>query len=606
VFFLAVIKVLTSKTSRDYLYTAAIAFLELLAAAILSASFNFFLFLALYLLFAIAALTSGEIRRSMNKSRSTARGGLSRFHPRLGLLSASVALGILALTAGLFFLLPRTAEAAFAHLISHRVFLPGFSNQVTLGEIGEIKNSSRTVMHIRIFTQPLGGLKWRGSALTEFDGKRWSNAQRLGTPIRIENGRVDLRPIDAGRTIIYHVELGAFETDALFFAGTPENLYLHSPSLYRTDTGSYRLGHPTPQGFNYDAYSLLEEVPERALPVYPVPVLPLAARNQYLQLPPLDRRVAELARTITADAATALERARAIERHLRTAYGYTLELPDKETPDPLANFLFQRKKGHCEYFASAMAVMLRTVGIPARMATGFQSGVYNPISDLWLVRESDAHSWVEAWMPGHGWTTFDPTPPDPNPHGLALLAKAALYLDAAETFWQEWVVTYDITRQDTLGYRMELGARSLGIRWFDAVLALRSGLNSYVTAPFQRFRGRILAALALAALLWLLGPPAFRLLHVRRRVERMRRGQASVADATLLYERMLHVLKRRGYQKPAWFTPAEFAASLPATQFGAAVAEFTTTYNALRFGGHREVAPRLSVLLDELEQAGRG
>jgi hypothetical protein len=185
------------------------------------------------------------------------------------------------------------------------------------------------------------------------------------------------------------------------------------------------------------------------------------------------------------------------------------------------------------------------------------------------------------------------------------LAKVGLYLDAAETFWQEWVVTYDITRQGTLAYRMELGTRRLGIRWFDTLLAVRSGWNSYVAAPFQRFSGRIVIALAMAALVWLLGPPAVRLLQVRRRVERVRRGQASVADATLLYERMLHVLKRRGYQKPAWFTPAEFAASLPANQFGTAVAEFTTTYNALRFGGHTEMAHRLSVLLDELEQAGR-
>src|SRR5471030_1932345 len=609
VFFLAVIKVLTSKTSRDYLYTAAIAFLELLAAAILSASFNFFVFLALYLLCAIAALTSGEIRRSMNKSPSTARSGLSRFHPRLGLLSASVALGILALTAGLFFLLPRTAEAAFAHLISHRVFLPGFSNQVTLGEIGEIKTSSRTVMHIRIFnSQPLGGLKWRGSALTEFDGRRWSNAPRVRTPIRIENGHVDLRPTDGlppGRSISYHVDLGAFETDALFFAGIPENLDLHSPSLYRTDTGSYRLGHPTPQGFHYDAYSLLEELPERAPLIYPPPVLPLAARNQYLQLPPLDRRVAELARTLTANRATALERARAIERHLRTAYGYTLELPDKETPDPLANFLFQRKKGYCEYFASAMAVMLRTVGIPSRLATGFQSGVYNPVSDLWLVRASDAHSWVEAWIPGHGWTTFDPTPPDPNPNTFALLAEVALYLDAAETFWREWVVTYDLSRQGTLAYRMEQGARRMGIRWYDDLLALRSGWNSFVLAPTRRFGSWVLAGLAAGMLTWLLGPPVFRLLQVRRQVERVRRGQASMADATLLYELMLHILKRRGYQKPAWFTPAEFAASLPRTELGASVEEFTATYNTLRFGGRTEVAPRLSVLLDELEQAGR-
>src|SRR5205807_4459465 len=192
-------------------------------------------YLALYVLFAIAALTSGEISRSMHKYRTTARSGLRRFHPRLGLLSASVALGILALTAGLFFLLPRTAEAAFAHLISHRVFLPGFSNQVTLGEIGEIKTSSRPVMHIRIFNnQPLGGLKWRGSALTEFDGKRWSNAPRVRIPVKIENGHVDLVSLDAlppGRSISYHVDLEAFETDALFFAGIPANLDLQSPSL---------------------------------------------------------------------------------------------------------------------------------------------------------------------------------------------------------------------------------------------------------------------------------------------------------------------------------------------------------------------------------------
>src|SRR5437016_4908819 len=134
VFFLAVIKVLTARTSRDYLYTAVIAFLELLAAAILSVNFNFFLFLALYLLFAIAALTSGEIRRSSNNSTTMARGGLKRFAPRLALLATLVTAGILAMTAGLFFILPRTAEAAFSRLITHRIYLPGFANQVTLGE----------------------------------------------------------------------------------------------------------------------------------------------------------------------------------------------------------------------------------------------------------------------------------------------------------------------------------------------------------------------------------------------------------------------------------------------------------------------------------------
>ena len=91
-----------------------------------------------------------------------------------------------------------------------------------------------------------------------------------------------------------------------------------------------------------------------------------------------------------------------------------------------------------------------------------------------------------------------------------------------------------------------------------------------------------------------------RLLRMRRRVERVRRGQAVVGDAALLYQRMLHVLKRQGFQKPAWFTPVEFADSLPNGAMAAAVAEFTSAYNALRFGGRTAAAPRLTLLLDEL------
>jgi hypothetical protein len=309
-FFLAVIKILTAKSNRDYLYTAAIAFLELLAAAILSINLNFFVFLALYLLFAMAALTSGEIRRSMLKAPATARSGLRRFHPRLALLSTSIACGILVLTAGLFFLLPRTADAAFARLISHRIFLPGFSNQITLGQIGEIKTSSRPVMHISVFSNMLpGGLKWRGGALTDFDGRRWFNPQPARTPLTVENAHIDLVPLDqrraGGRGISYRVELDAIETNALFLAGIPQRLDIRTRVLFRTDAGIYSLGETPPPGFGYEAYSLLEEPRENASPLRPAPVLPLVARNQHLGLPPLDRRIPDLARWMTAGTVTA-------------------------------------------------------------------------------------------------------------------------------------------------------------------------------------------------------------------------------------------------------------------------------------------------------------
>jgi transglutaminase-like putative cysteine protease len=603
-FFLAVMKILTARTNRDYLYTAVIAFLELLAAAILSVNFNFFLFLALYLVFAIATLSSAEVRRSMHRASFTARVGPRRFAPRLSLLAVFVTLGILVLTGGLFFLLPRTAEAAISRL-SHRSFLPGFATQVSLGDIGEIKTSSRPVMHISIFSsQRVGGLKWRGGALTEFDGKRWINPNRASTRIEVQDEHVELFSGERrsyGRRISYRVDLEAIQNDQLFFPGTPEFLDLKARAIYRSDTGVYSLGKPLSDGFRYDASSLLEDAPELAPVLSPAPVLGLAERSHDLQLPPLDPRIAELARSLTAGLSGDLERARAVEKHLRTDYSYTLELPSHEVADPLAYFLFTRRKGHCEYFASAMAVMLRTLGIPARLATGFQSGIYNDVTELWLIRAGDAHSWVEAWIPGHGWTTFDPTPPDPNQRGFALFTRLALYLDATETFWRDWVVTYDISRQGALAYRMEQNARRMGIGWFDAFAALRSGWNKYVVGGGKRFGIPLIWTAASLFLLWMLGRPLLRLVRMRQRVERVRRGEASAADATLLYQRMLEILGKRGYHKPAWFTPAEFAASLPGGPLSVAVAEFTATYNAVRFGRHIQTASRLSVLLDRME-----
>ena len=137
-------------------------------------------------------------------------------------------------------------------------------------------------------------------------------------------------------------------------------------------------------------------------------------------------------------------------------------------PDPLANFLFDRRKGHCEYFASAMAVMLRTVGIPSRVVTGFASGVYNPLTGWQVVRASDAHSWVEAWIAGRGWRTYDPTPADPSAIESPFMARTALFFDAAEQFWQDWVLSYDLERQSTLASRALQTSRGAKSQWMES------------------------------------------------------------------------------------------------------------------------------------------
>ena len=164
-----------------------------------------------------------------------------------------------------------------------------------------------------------------------------------------------------------------------------------------------------------------------------------------MQLPSLDLRVPELAKQITARASNPYDQARSIEAYLHSHYGYTLDLsgPPQGAGDPLSYFLFQKRAGHCEYFAAAMTVMLRTLNIPSRYVNGFQTGEYNDVAGDLVVRASDANSWVEAYFPGFGWLTFDPTPPSNDVKSQGLLSQLSHYWDWFELQWSELVINYD-------------------------------------------------------------------------------------------------------------------------------------------------------------------
>src|SRR5262249_54096387 len=139
-------------------------------------SLSFFGYLALFLLLAIATFASGEVRRSAQLRRAVVRGGLRAFPRRLTVLATMLFSGILVMTAGMFFILPRTARAALERFVPQRYHLRGFSNGVTLGQIGEIKRSSAPVMHVRAYpNEGLLEVRWRGAALGRFTGKRWDN-----------------------------------------------------------------------------------------------------------------------------------------------------------------------------------------------------------------------------------------------------------------------------------------------------------------------------------------------------------------------------------------------------------------------------------------------
>jgi transglutaminase-like putative cysteine protease len=605
--FLAVARVLTAQTNRDFFFVKVIAFMELLGATLLNTNLNFFFFLTAFMVFGVATFCCSEIRKS-SQQRQRVVSGAFHFHRRLAGLTAGITLGIVVLTGGLFFILPRTARAAFRNLVSQRYHLPGFSNEVTLGQIGRMKMSAVPVMHVRIESPDERlPLKWRGAALSQFDGKRWYNPGRQSEVIRVEKGaptrlRRDDEWVLTGPPISYQVRINAVDTDALFFPAVPSLVQVDGVSLiFRGPGGSYRTGLGSTDGLTYKGVSFRADAAGE--PAYAIEPLPSNIATEHLLLPPVDRRIINLARREGQGVSDA-DRARAIEKYLKTNFGYTTELHDKEPEDPLSHFFFERKKGHCEYFASAMAVMLRAIHIPSRVVTGFQGGLYNPMTGWQVVRASDAHSWVEAWLPHRGWTTFDPTPPDDTrTHGAAAFwSKFMLYLDAADTLWQRWVVDYNLEQQIDLIARVEGTSRWLQVDWdrFGPTAAGRAMKNWIAWA--KPYLGSTFVILGLCVLLFFGAPRIIALVRARRELLRYRQGKVGASDAALLYGRMLAVLRRRGLEKPAWLTPAEFAAIVPDAQRASVVQQFTDAYHDLRYARRAEAGPRMLDLLDQLER----
>lgn len=604
VFFLAIIKVLTASTNRDYFLLKLIAFMELLAACILSSSMNFFLFLALFLVLGVATFSSSEIRQSTQDRKPVMRGSMRALTSRLAAGSLFVSISILLFTGALFFVLPRTARAAFQHFVSTRYHIPGFADSVTLGEIGEIKKVDTPVMHVRmdfpLTEQPLS-LKWRGAALGDFDGRRWYNPPGRDDLLRPGDGGEIKLPTNPRRVIrvSYSVHLKDIASNVLFFAGQPQTIIIDAPLVLRSRSGDFKFISRDHGAVAYQFYSVIETV-DGVHQIDPDAVLTDRERAEYLHLPDIDQRIPGLARSVTSSKPTPFGKARAIESYLRTKFGYTLDLPAVEPRDPLANFLFVRRKGHCEYFASAMAVMLRTIGIPSRVVTGFGPGVYNPVSGWRIIRASDAHSWVEAYLPSEGWTTFDPTPPDPNDQRPSLFATIGFYLDAADTFWQDWVLNYNLDRQALLASRVGESGERLRLNWFDRVGLILSRWKTGVVSFATSYGAALIFLAGIGVVIWRFGKDFRVWIETRRRVSKVSRGEARASDATLLYSRMLKLLKSRGIEKPAWLTPLEFARVIPEPELSLLIQDFTDAYNCLRFGSDIAAAARMMHVMERL------
>jgi transglutaminase-like putative cysteine protease len=420
----------------------ALSFALLLAATAYRPGVIFALAFVSYVALATVTLTLGHLRRKAER-----HGVLDPPLDR-ALVGASAGLGtvVLAMSALVFVAFPRVSRGWAGRGELPVVSVAGFSETVSIGEFGsQIYANPQIVLRVEFPDgQPadVQQLYWRGRTYDRFDGTRWSRSYPMPPSSAPASWYRERWQPPMFRQHIYAAPL---ESKVLFAVHPVLRIDAdrRMQALFDNAGDYVYWGAAAP---DYTAWSMSAPPSPDDLRGAEGGFLP--GRNRYLQLPQLSDAVRALADSLTAGAETRYDQVMAIQRHLRS-FTYTLELPRTAAQARLEYFLFQRRAGHCEYFSTAMVVLLRTLGIQSREVNGFRGGEWSQFGDYLAVTQNQAHSWVEVWFPNHGWVTFDPTPggAGSTTEAIAWYWPGRFLFDALQHRWNKWVLDYNVEIQ---------------------------------------------------------------------------------------------------------------------------------------------------------------
>ena len=612
ILFLCAIKLLQKKSDRDWIFLYIISFFEMLLAAGLSISLLYLLALFAYLFCTTSAIIAFEIRRSShleknndfvdkNEGKWSQAVKFKKGFSQLRLLSMSffllVFITIFAIP--LFFAFPRFGGAFLTGNDSFgETSISGFSDKVRLGEIGRLKLNEETVMRVRLKGHQnvlLREIYWRGAALDQFDNKSWSRSNKVRNNLYIKsnNGFFSINKSKRNNNNVKQIfYLEPISSSVLFSMSKPISIRGNFRILKKDAEDAIRANQAIFKRTNYIVHS------DTSLPE----ITKLRLDNsryflesmRYLNLPPkLDVRVSELTKKIISDskAGNRYDIAKSIEAHLRTQFGYTLELK-AGGEEPLVDFLFNIKEGHCEYFATAMAIMLRTQGIATRIVNGFQQGDYNSSADMYVVKQRDAHSWVEVYFPSEdAWVPFDPTPVDGRFNtniNNSVAGGFTKLLESLEIYWIQYFVSYDSQEQNSLFQSAQnsfSNYKNTALLWFEHVKGLLGDWWQRVRGD-SGFEARIMAIVVGVVYTATTIIGGFFVIWICKRIKRLRfwawlklkqKKDTIIID---FYERMQRTLTDRGVIRKPYQTPLEFAYALNIPE----AIKVTEKYNRVRFG----------------------
>ena len=580
------LKSLSLSRDRDYIQLYGVSFFILLASTGLSTDIGFlwgFMGFFISLTWSLMLLTVKSEAERAGKTAVGWKAGRLFF-----IATALLTLASTVFTLAIFLTIPRVGIGYFNRHAGGVLKSAGFSDRVELGSMGEILLDPTAVMRVELTgAKPPRELYWRGRAYDLYNGTLWEDS--INKRVMLERGygpfHMGLGRRPPKEPLVQRISLEPTESATLFSINPAFEIYIATRSLIIDQSRDIFLLSPPAGRIDYTVSSAPVDPSAYDLERQP-PVMPQDAPN-YLQLPDGSEEVALLAKRLTIGEENRFRKTMKIMSFLKKNYIYSLNPPRDKRFAPVDDFLFHSRSGYCEHFATSMTLLLRASGVPSRLVSGFMGGDFNELGQYYIVRERDAHTWVEVYFPEYGWVTFDPTPARSSfSTPISALYK---FVDLIKYKWDRYIVFYNL--RDQMGAAREVSSRLSKTRDdFLETLKWLAGMKKGGALP----RPSVTVVVLLLAIL---------LVSVAAYYTKRRPGKRRHSADVWFYNEMNKILARKGIKRPPSVTPAEFALRLSAEKEGLyeAVMSITETYNKVRFGGHRVGEEDLSLIKEALE-----
>ncbi len=538
------IKFLSDKKSKDFLQILVLNFLIVTAVSTFTADISYLLLLLVFIAVAVNFLMNINTFESFGNQVFPSNDFLKSWKVSGKIFLVSIPLAVI-----FFYFLPRSGSAYFlgGGPVERKI---GFTNRIDINNIEKLLRSRKVAFRVRVLRGKLSPLPyWRGKTYEIYRKGMWFHKKEAVGIFPLKRLAFVFGPKIEGDTVIQQITMEPGSHGTIFGLDKPIGgifpfrVYATRSLNFKTDSYGRR---------NYKIYSVKSNF------------LPDTISDQSLTYvpPSLKDTLVKLFKNFYDKPE---KMAYKLVLYFRSRFKYSLNFSIPEGENPVLYFLTKSRIGHCELFATSMALILRSFGIPTRLVGGYLGAIHSKIGNYYIVRENDAHTWVEVYIPDKGWEKFDPSPPAPRKKRALL--NVSLLMDYVKLIWYNHVINYDVYSQ--LGI---IESVSRGVK---------PSLYSHQIQSKRRFTGLILISLLIFVIL---------LLRLNKRLQQ-----------ETFYDKSLKILKKLGLEKYPWETPTEFQKRIEEESVREVFSKITTLYLEVEFG-KKELHFNEKELTDQLRE----